>query len=80
MTKAVYWIWFAELFSLEPNVKNYLLESFGDAESIFKCTDYSKLSYLSIKDKTVLMNKKLESAEKIIDSSNNLCAFMSFRL
>ena len=72
MTKAVYWIWFAELFSLEPNVKNYLLESFGDAESIFKCTDYSKFSYLSIKDKTVLMNKKLESAEKIINSSNNL--------
>lgn len=72
MANLVYWIWFSGFTSLDANTKTSLLESFGDAESIYNCTDYSDYPYLSLKDRTTLMNKRLDTASRIIEESNEL--------
>ena len=72
MEKALYWIWFSNLSKMDKNAKMYLLETFDNAENVYNCTDFSNISYLSLKDKTILMNKNLENAERIIERANEL--------
>jgi len=72
MQNKLYWIWFSNLSKLDKNIKMSLLESFGNAESIYQCTDFSHISYLSFKDNALLMNKNLETAYQIIDTSEKL--------
>lgn len=67
-----YWLWFAELYKLNITVRESLLADFPDIESIYRCADYSHLSYISLKDKTILMNKNIETCEKIIEDSARL--------
>lgn len=72
MEKELYWIWFSNLSKMDKNAKANLLATFGNAENIYNCIDFSDISYLSLKDKTILKNKNLETAQQILEESKRL--------
>lgn len=72
MEKELLWIWFSSLPKMDKNAKTNLISTFGTAENIYNCTDFSDISYLSIKDKTILKNKNLETAQQIVQECKRL--------
>lgn len=72
MKDKLYWIWFASLPNLNKTSRTFLLDSFNSAKRVYHCTDFSEIPYLSLKEKTILMNKNLEAAEQILQTSIEL--------
>lgn len=69
MEDKIYWLWLTSKQGLSAVKMRKLLEVFGDIGSIYSAKSFDRLTFLSERDKSMLRNKDLSRAEKIISDT-----------
>lgn len=64
MNRNTCWLWLTTIQSISPGEINALYEHFGDAEEIYKATDYSNIPSIRPITKLLLRDKSLKRADK----------------
>ena len=75
MSNTIQWIWLTKAISMNSKKISYLLDEYGDIDSIYNSTTYNG-DYLTAKDKNNLADKSLMEAANVYKAVCNCGAFI----